>query len=203
MCGHDDRMSAALKPTVDDYLATEADSPVKREFVGGDIYAMGGARPRHNVVTTRLTSLVDTALQGRPCMTFSADQRVTVDATGGYFYPDLTVTCEPPRFVLPAPDALTNPTVLFEVLSPSTASWDRGGKFAHYQRCPSLQAYVLVDPDLRRLECYTRAAPPASGWHYHSADGDTPLSVDTLGLTLVPTTLFAVLDALPPESEGG
>ncbi len=196
-------MSAVLKPTLEDYLATEANSAIKREFVGGEIYAMGGARPRHNVVAIELAVRVHGALQGKPCVTFSADQRVAVEGTGAYFYPDLTVTCERPRFVLPAPDALTNPTVLFEVLSPSTASWDRGGKFAHYQRFSSLQAYVIVDPELRRLECYTRAVPPGSGWHYDSAEGDTPLSLERLGLTLVPSALFAVLDALPAESETG
>jgi Uma2 family endonuclease len=139
-----------------EYLATEERSPVKREFLGGEVFAMSGARPAHNVVTSRLTAEMDAALRGRPCLVFSADQRVHLEAAEDDCYPDLVVTCEPPRFVPPAPDSLVNPTAIFEVVSPTTESWDRGGKFTLYQGIPSLALCVLVDPARRRIEWYIR-----------------------------------------------
>jgi Uma2 family endonuclease len=183
---------------LDEYLATEERSPVRREFLGGEVFAMGGARPAHNVVTSRLTAEMDAALRGRPCLVFSADQRVHLEATEDDCYPDPVVTCEPPRFVPPAPDSLVNPTAIFEVVSPTTESWDRGGKFTLYQSIPSLALYVLVDPARRRVEWYTRVEG-SDAWLYRSAAGDTPARLDPLGVTLVPDTLFAALDLLPPD----
>lgn len=191
-------MNVAHKRILDEYLATEARSPVKRELLGGEVFAMSGARPAHNVVTSRLTAEMDAALRGRPCLVFSADQRVHLEVTEDYCYPDLVVTCEPPRFVPPAPDSLVNPTAIFEVVSPTTESWDRGGKFTLYQGIPSLALYVLVDPARRRVEWYTRVEG-SDAWLYRSAAGDTPARLDPLAVTLVPDTLFAALDLLPPE----
>lgn len=191
-------MNVAHKRILDEYLATEARSPVKRELLGGEVFAMSGARPAHNVVTSRLTAEMDAALRGRPCLVFSADQRVHLEATEDYCYPDLVVTCEPPRFVPPAPDSLVNPTAIFEVVSPTTESWDRGGKFTLYPGIPSLALYVLVDPARRRVEWYTRVEG-SDAWLYRSAAGDSPARLDPLGVTLVPDTLFAALDLLPPE----
>ncbi len=191
-------MNAARKLVLEAYLATEERSAVKREFLGGEIFALSGARPAHNVVTSRLTAELDAALRGRPCLVFSADQRVHLEATEDYCYPDLVVTCERPRFVPPAPDSLTNPTAVFEVVSPTTESWDRGGKSTLYQGIPSLALYVLVDPARRRVEWYTRVEG-SDAWLYRSAAGDTPARLDPLDVSLVPNTLFAALDLLPAE----
>lgn len=191
-------MNAALKLTLEEYLATEEHSPVKREFFAGEIFATSGARPAHNVVSVDLAVTVRSALRGRPCLVFSADQRVHLESSEEYCYPDLTVTCERPRFVGPAPDSLVNPTAVFEVLSPATERWDRGGKFTLYQGIPSLTVYVLVDPARRRVEWYTRV-DGSDAWMYRSATGDTPARLDPLDVTLVPEALFAALDLLPPD----
>jgi Uma2 family endonuclease len=112
-------MSAALKPTLDDYLATEAEAPLKREFAGGEVIAMAGAEPEHNAVREALSVEVGVAPRGGPWLSFSADQRVNVRETDAYFYPDLVIVCGPPEFVGPRPRSLQNPTAWFEVLSPT------------------------------------------------------------------------------------
>lgn len=197
-------MSAALKPDVLDYLAVEATSADRHEFYAGEIVAMGGARPRHNAVAMELALAVGGALRGRPCLVFASDQRIRLEASDAFCYPDLTVVCGAPRFVGPAPESLVNPTVVFEVVSPSTERWDRGGKFGHYRACPSLRTYVLLDPRSRTVEWFERpVGGDASGeaWVYRAVTGDTPARLDALGVTLVPAALFAVLDRLPPEDD--
>lgn len=189
-------MTAVPKLTVEDYLAMEAEATEKHEFYGGEVVAMSGARPAHNVVTTRLTLAVGNALGSRPCLTFSSDQRVRVDETGAYCYPDLSVVYGRPDFAGPAPDSLLNPTAIFEVLSPTTESWDRGGKFSHFQHVASLQIYALVDPTLRRIEWYTRSADRRGEWIYRSVDARGVAVIDALSISLNAEEIFSPLDLL-------
>lgn len=187
-------MTAALGPTIDGYLDTEADAPFKREFAGGEIIAMAGAEPEHNVVRESLSALVWASLRGRPYRSFSADQRVNVGETEAYFYPDLVIVCDPPRFVGPRPRSLQNPSAWFEVLSPSTESWDRGGKFAHARRCASLRIYALLDPVARRVEWYTRGE--GGRWAYQCVEREGSVTFEGLDVTLDVATLFATLEGL-------
>ncbi len=189
-------MTAVLKLTVEDYLAQEAEATEKHEFYGGEIVAMSGARPAHNVVTARLTVAIGIALGVRPCLTFTADQRVRIDETGAYCYPDLTIVCGRPEFAGPAPDSLLNPTAVFEVLSPTTESWDRGGKFSHFQHAASLKVYALVDPTLRRIEWYTRSTEKADEWTYRSVDARGVAEIDALGISLSAKEIFSPLELL-------
>jgi Uma2 family endonuclease len=187
-------MRAAERLSLEDYLATEPASEHKREFVNGEIYAMAGAEPEHNAVREALAALVWMALRGRPCQSFSADQRVYLHETGLYCYPDLVVVCGRPEFVDPSPRSLKNPAAVFEVLSPSTESWDRGGKFAHMRQRPSLQLYALLDPATRRVEWYTRG--PDGSWVYREAQGSGPWPLSPLDVTLDLAAVFAQLEAL-------
>jgi Uma2 family endonuclease len=189
-------MTAVPKLTVEDYLAMEARATEKHEFYGGEIVAMSGARPAHNVVTTRLTLVVGNALGSRPCLSFSSDQRVRIDETGAYCYPDLSVVCGRPEFAGPAPDSLLNPDAVFEVLSPTTESRDRGGKFSHFQHLASLRVYALVDPTLRRIEWYTRSADRPGEWIYRSVDARGVAVIDVLGISLAAAEIFSPLDLL-------
>ncbi len=189
-------MNAALRMTLEDYLAAEADAPEKSEFANGEVIAMSGASPRHNAVKEALVSLLWAGLRGRACRSFSSDQRVHIPETGLFCYPDVVAVCGPPTFVPPAPPALTNPTAVFEVLSPSTESWDRGGKFAHVQRSAAVQVYALLDPERRRVEWYTRRGDDR--WEYRSVTGEGAFEIEPLGVTLNTAELFADLDSLPP-----
>lgn len=155
--------------TYAEYLAFEATSDTKHEYVNGQVYAMAGGSPEHSRLAARLARLVGNALEGRPCDVFSSDGRVRVEATGRSTYPDLTVVCGELRRAKDDPDAITNPILLVEILSESTEASDRGEKWAHYQRLASLREYVLVSQDRRNVEVFRRSSSTA--WSYEAFDG--------------------------------
>jgi Uma2 family endonuclease len=151
-------MSSLAKPscTPQEYLALERKADYRSEYVNGQIFAMSGASREHNLITTNVTSGLHTQLRGRRCEVYSSDMRVKVHPTGLYTYPDVVVVCGEPAFEDGQLDTLTNPTVIVEVLSPSTEAYDRGDKFAYYRRLESLTDYVLVSQDKVRVEHYVR-----------------------------------------------
>jgi Uma2 family endonuclease len=142
--------------TPEEYLARERMAEAKSEYRDGEAYAMAGASRAHNLITLNTAGELRAALRSRPCETYMNDMRVKVAKSRLYTYPDVVVICGEPRFEDSKGDVLLNPTVIVEVLSPSTANYDRGDKFFHYRRLPSLQEYVLIAQDSRRVEHYTR-----------------------------------------------
>lgn len=142
------------KVTVQEYLALEAKSDVKHEFLNGEMFAMAGAHPRHNDIGANIYMRLSTHLIDGGCIVYGSDQRVEVEDTGLNTYPDVTVVCGPREYSSVDPNSLVNPRVIFEVLSPSTERHDRTTKVRHYSRIPSLQEYVLVShaqPDVLHL----------------------------------------------------
>lgn len=139
-----------------EYLALERKATTKSEYFNGQIYAMSGASRAHNLIVANLLSAVHAQLSERDCEVYANDMRVTVNATGLYTYPDVLVVCDEPRFEDASVDTLLNPTLLVEVLSPSTEAYDRGEKFSHYRHIESLQEYVLVSQNCMRVEHYLR-----------------------------------------------
>jgi Uma2 family endonuclease len=150
--------SAHRMPSVtpEDYLARERLAEFKSEYHDGQIYAMAGTSFRHNVIASNLNRVIGTQLVDRPCQPTIGDIRLRINPTGLYTYPDLMVVCGEPRFADDTFDTLLNPNVIIEILSPSTESWDRGGKFAHYRRIESLTDYVLISQDKILVEHYNR-----------------------------------------------
>lgn len=151
--------------TYGEYLAFEHDSPTKHEFFDGEIYAMAGGSPRHSALAMR----VGTAIQlGCPsgCEAFQSDLRVRVVATGRAAYPDVTMICGAIELdpADPYRQTVTNPTLLIEVLSPSTEDVDRISKRRDYQLIPSLREYVIVSQDEVRVEIYRRVS--SERWQY-------------------------------------
>lgn len=145
------------KMTPAEYLAFErTQTDAKHEYLHGEITAMSGASLIHNMIVTNLVISLGTQMRGRPCNVFSSDMRVKVPATGLYTYPDVAALCGTPQLEDDAVDTLLNPSVIIEVLSPSTEAYDRGAKFAHYQTIESLQEYVLVAQDKLRIEIFRR-----------------------------------------------
>jgi Uma2 family endonuclease len=142
--------------TAAEYLEMERAANYRSEFVNGEIYAMSGASREHNLITVNISRELSQQLKGRPCETYSADMRVKVLDTGMYAYPDVVVVCGDPAFEDAHVDTLTNPTVLIEVLSPSTEAYDRGAKFSHYRRLSSLREYLLVACDRFSVVRYTK-----------------------------------------------
>ena len=139
-----------------EYLQTERLAPSKSEYLAGRVIAMAGASQRHNTVTLNIASELRQLLRGRDCRAFAIDMRVKVAEAQAYFYPDVVIVCGQPQFEDEQEDTLLNPTVVIEVLSPSTEAFDRGEKFATYQRIPTLREYLLVAQDRTYVEHFIR-----------------------------------------------
>ena len=150
--------------TPEEYLALERKAEHKSEYVNGKIYAMSGASREHNLITTNISGELYAQLKGKPCELYSSDLRVKVSPTGMYTYPDVVVVCGRPALEDDQFDTLTNPTLIVEVLSPSTEAYDRGEKFAHYRRLESLVEYVLVSQDKIRVEHFVRQEHASNDW---------------------------------------
>jgi Uma2 family endonuclease len=142
--------------TPEQYLALERQAHYKSEYVNGGIFAMAGASREHNQIAFNLAGELHSQLKNRQCLAYFSDLRVKVSATGLYTYPDVAALCAEPDFEDAHLDTLLNPSVLIEILSPSTEAYDRGDKFAHYRRLPSLMEYVLIAQDKIRVEHYFR-----------------------------------------------
>jgi Uma2 family endonuclease len=177
--------------TYEEYLAYERDSGLKHEFDGGEIFAMAGGSPRHNALALRVGAALDRAR--RPgCVAFQSDQKVRVIVTGRATYPDASVVCGPLEFdpADPSRTTITNPTLIVEVLSPSTEQEDRGNKWQDYQHLASLQEYVLVSQTSARIECFRRL--PSGTWEYSEASSGTVTLV-----TGAEVDLESLYDGLP------
>lgn len=167
-----------LKYTLAEYLAFEEQSETKHEFYAGEIYAMAGASLTHNRLCFKLAGLLDRQLEGSGCSGYSADQKIWIGAAQLNTYADLTIVCGPVQHHPDHPTLLTNPRVLFEVLSPSTMNYDRGEKWSFYQQLPSLTDYLLVWQDRPQIEHFS--LQPDASWRY----------VRTVGLEQVVTIAF-------------
>ena len=129
---------------------------VRSEYVRGKIIAMSGASRAHNLITMNISTMLHINLKRRGCETYANEMRVSTPSTSSYFYSDVVVVCEEPRFEDDVFDILLNPIILVEVLSPSTEAYDRGEKFMHYRELPSLQEYILVAQDKICVERFSR-----------------------------------------------
>lgn len=159
-------MSAApnRNMTADEFLAWEIASDAKHEFIDGDIIAFAGASPNHAQITHNLSGILYNRLRKGGCRTYVADIRVRVGKPRAYTYPDLVIACGELRFADNEQGTLLNPTVIVEVLSPSTAMIDRVKKFDLYTALPSLQEYLLVAQDHTQIEQFVRQ--PDGKWLY-------------------------------------
>ena len=163
-------MSSHAKPryTPAEYLVLERQAGHRSEYFGGEIFAMGGASERHNLIVTNAIRELSLQLKGRPCKTYASDMRVKVSPTGLYTYPDIVVVCGKALFDGEEMDTLINPTVIIEVLSKSTEGYDRGEKFAHYRKLDSLAEYVLIAQEKVHAERYIRQ--PEGQWLLSETD---------------------------------
>lgn len=139
-----------------EYLAFEATSSTKHEFINGEIYAMAGGSIQHGAIAVAVSTALSNALRDRLCRVLSSDVRVRSKATGMSTYPDVTVVCQAIEVDPDDEHGVLNPTVIVEVLSDSTEAYDRGAKAAHYRRIPSLREYVLISQSEPLIEVYRR-----------------------------------------------
>ena len=169
--------------TLEEYVEFEMGAAQKHEFINGEVYAMTGGTSEHARIQINLARALFKRLPSH-CIPTNADQRVYIDATQANVYPDLTVVCGPHQWAHHDKHALTNPKVVFEVLSPSTAGYDRGPKFDHYRRLPSLQTYVVVHQDQPLVLVHERQADGAWLFRDHG-QGEVPLPALGVELPLV------------------
>jgi Uma2 family endonuclease len=148
--------SVAAKVTPEEYLERERTAEFKSEYRDGEIVAMSGASFRHGVIVTNMVIEAGLQLRKRPCKLISTDLKVAVRAANLITYPDVLVVCGPPVFAYDRQDVLLDPIVLIEVLSKSTAKYDRGEKFAAYRTIPSLKEYLTVAQDQIHVEQHVR-----------------------------------------------
>jgi Uma2 family endonuclease len=186
--------------TEDEYLALEEESDEKHEFVNGEMIAMSGGTHTHNTISANVIGELRSLLKRRPCIVMSNDQRVNIDPTGMYAYPDVTIVCGQPRSTPKSRTTVTNPTVLIEVLSKDTEAYDRGAKFAHFRHLESLQAYILVSQKPRRIEHFQRM--PSGQWLLTVAE-EGEVEIPSLGVSLSLDEVYAKVDLLEGADEPG
>ncbi len=173
------------------YLAWEAEQPDKSEYVAGEVYAMVGVRRVHATVALNIGAALRAHLRGSPCLPFIADMKLHVASANAFFYPDVMVTCD-------ASDRradlfVEHPKLIVEVLSASTAAYDRGAKFAAYRQIVALEEYVLIDIESRRVEIFRRQ--PGNEWLLHDYASEPACRFESVGLTLKTEVLFEDVDA--------
>jgi Uma2 family endonuclease len=199
--------SAAIKlMSVAEYFDFEDASVEKHEFYQGRIYpmavqSMAGGTPRHSQVKVNLIGELRERLRGKPCKPYDSDLRISIVRNGLITYPDASVVCGKPEIDKQDRHAYTNPTVIFEVMSPSTEHYDRGSKFRLYKDLPSLREYVLVSQDEPVVEIFRRAN--GEGWlHSVSAGLKASAVIESIRIKLPLAALYEDITFDPPSNPG-
>jgi Uma2 family endonuclease len=179
-------LPAVTRLSPDEYLAQERAAPDKHEYLDGIAVAMVGVTRKHATVAGNVFNLVSAHLHDGPCRAYMADMKLHVETANAFFYPDLFVTCDPRDHE--AEDFMRSAVLIVEVLSPSTAGFDRGEKFEAYRRIPALREYLLIDPERQRAECFRRTA--GTLWTLHEVAPGGPIVLESLGLSVAHEEVF-------------
>jgi len=173
--------------TPEAYLEWEQGNETKHEYFNGEVFALAGAKDAHVTVAGNLFAQLHGHLRGGPCRVYMADMKVSVERANAFFYPDLMVTCDErdretayfKRF----------PSLVIEVLSESTAAFDRGKKFSAYRKLDSLREYVLIDPDSMNVDCF-RLDETSGHWVLYPYGAGEGVELASIGLTLPIESLY-------------
>ena len=199
-------MSTAEKRrlTAAEYLAIESTSEIRHEFLDGEMFAMSGGSLWHNLIKDNFARAVANRLSGGTYRVVTSDQRLKVDATGLYTYPDVLVFCGPPVMEDGVHHTLTNASLVAEVLSNSTEKYDRGIKFSHYRRLDTLQEYLLIAQDRFSVEVFQRqdagsSSAGSDAWLLSAAaEREAEVRRSSLGITVPLAEIYAGVE-FPPE----
>jgi Uma2 family endonuclease len=143
--------------TPEEYLEIEDKAEYKSEYLAGEMFAMAGGSDQHSLIATDTLRIIGNQFVGRPCRVYNSDMRIRVRETGLYTYPDGSAVCGRSEVEGRQIKMLLNPTLIVEVLSPSTEAYDRGLKFEHYRTIPSFTQYVLIASDRVHADIFSRA----------------------------------------------
>jgi Uma2 family endonuclease len=178
------------------YLAWEAMQPDRNEYMAGEVFAMVGVRQSHNIATMNFAGHLRGELKGSPCRVFVESIKTRVEAADCFFYPDVLVSSDARDRA--TPDYVSHPLLVVEVLSESTAAYDRGNKFAAYRKLESLKDYVLVDVAAKRIEVFRR--DPQNHWVlYDYGPGDT-VELASLSLSVAVDLILDDTEDVPAET---
>lgn len=189
-----------------EYLEIERRAEFKSEFLDGEMFAMAGGSRMHSLIASNLNFALRTQLKGCPCRVYTSDLRLKVQSSGLYTYPDVSVACGQEEFEDGLDDTLLNPTVIVEILSPSTEAYDRGKKFELYWQLPSLREYVLVSQSKPLVEQYIRQ--DGGEWLLRAVAGlEARLTLPSLGIAIEMADLYVNVQFEPvplrPHRPGG
>lgn len=170
------------------YLSWETTQPERHEFVRGEIFAMTGARGTHNLIAGNLFVILKTALRGTPCRTYIESVKLRIATADAVLYPDVFVTCAAADQAPEAELIKTSPLLVAEVLSESTAAYDRGLKFELYQAIDTLQEYVLIEQDRRHVDLFRKNAQ--GFWELHPARPGDAIRLESVGVDTTVDALY-------------
>ena len=194
---------APRRYTVEEYFALEERGDARHEFFEGEVFAMAGESTAHNLIALNIAAELRVAVRGRGCRVFMEGIQLAVREGRHYAYPDVMVTCDPDD--LQAPRRVRHPVLLVEVLSPSTAAYDRRQKFRQYKQLPALRHYLLVSQSQWLVEWFRRT--PEDGWLYEALTGPAErLAIPELNLELTVAQIYedagvAPLRLTPPPTD--
>ncbi|NBB22853.1 Uma2 family endonuclease [Runella sp. CRIBMP] len=194
--------------TPEEYLELEEKAAYKSEYFNGHIYPMGdfegdtpeamaGANPAHNAIRENLSIEIGSFLKKKACRSFSSDQRVFIPSNGLYTYPDLVVVCGKPEFSDVQTNSLTNPVLIVEVLSQSTANYDRGEKFELFRDIPTFREYLLIDSRRVWAELWRKSNEGIWSLVFEGKSLESLLCLETIGMELPLSDLYVNTGDLP------
>lgn len=182
--------AATVNLTAGEYLDWEARQTDKYEFVAGEVFALVGVTRKHATVAGNLFNLLYTHLGDGPCRAYLSDMKLRIEAADAFFYPDVFVTCDPRDHR--ADTFMSSAVLVIEVLSPSTAAYDRGERFASYRKLDGLREFLLIDPDRKQMECFRR--DEHDHWVLHEPDSDNTLLLESVDLRIAHGQVFRQVD---------
>jgi Uma2 family endonuclease len=172
--------------TREEYLEWEALQPDKHEYVAGEVFAMAGVRQIHSIFSGNIFAELHQQLKGKPCRPHAADMKLMVDAVDAFFYPDIMVSCD--ERDTKADLYLEHPSLIVEVLSDSTSSYDMGLKFEFYRNIEELKEYALVDPERQKIWLYRKNS--AAEWVLHDFQKRADVVFESVGCRLTQEDIF-------------
>jgi Uma2 family endonuclease len=185
--------------TPEQYLEIERKAEFRSEYFQGEMFARDGAREAHNLIVWNLAAELRQQLRAKPCRAYIADMRVCVNATGLYTYPDVAAICGEPQFLDDQRDTLLNPSLIVEVLSPSTELYDRVRKFEQYRSLDSVNEYLLVSSERVSAELYTRQ--PDGRWLLTTVSRmEDSIDLQSVGALLALADLYEKVDFTAPAA---
>lgn len=190
--------------TAEEYLRFESEAEERHQFYQGEIFAMAWGSPQHSLVIANVSGELRARLKGKPCRVYDPNLRVRIARTTLYTYPDATVVCGDLQFdpLDKKKHTVINPSLIIEVLSPTTEAWDRGGKFANYRRIDSLKEYVLIGSETPSVETFLRQADGT--WLYASVTGtEGTAQLQSLAIEVPIKEIYAGVTFPPAEDENG